>query len=146
MNVDKIFGLFNDEEPDSLKEKAEMVDQLLNYKEHPLFWVGMFKKLIHNHRTFNKEVVSFFTRMENEELNLYDIEKAGEFIVYNRAWFWVEKINILDGNCQEALLHYSDEYLETYLKFAISYWEETEEFEKCSHLKHILDFLSQNPI
>ena len=42
VDVNKIFGLFNNEEPESLNEKAEMADTLLNYKEHPLFWVGMF--------------------------------------------------------------------------------------------------------
>ena len=44
MDTNKIFGLFNNEEPDSLKEKARMVDQLLDYKEHPLFWVGRLNK------------------------------------------------------------------------------------------------------
>lgn len=140
MDPNKIFGLFNNEEPDSLKEKAEMVDQLLNYKEHPMFWVGMFKKLIHNHKVFNSKVMDFFTDMD-EELDIYDVETAGEFVVYNRAWFWINKINISDRICQEALIHYADEYLETYLKFSISYWEETEEYEKCARLKSILDFI-----
>jgi len=141
MDINKIFGLFDNKEPDSLKEKAVMVDQLLDYKEHPLFWIGMFKKLIHNHRTFNKEVVSFFSKMEEEELSTYDVEKAGEFIVYNRAWFWISKIDLQDWKCKEALVHYADEYLETYIKFIISYFEEFEEYEKCAHLKSIQNFL-----
>lgn len=140
MDADKIFGLFNNEEPESLKDKAEAIDVLLNYKDHPMFWVGMFKKLIHNHKVFNHKVMDFFTDMD-EELDIYDVETAGEFIVYNRAWFWISKIDILDRICQESLVHYTDEYLETYLKFSISYWEETEEYEKCAHLKSILDFI-----
>jgi len=141
MDADKIFGLFNNEEPESLKDKAEAIDVLLNYKDHPMFWVGMFKKLIHNHKVFNTKVMDFFTRLENEELDLYDVEIAGEFVVYSRAWFYISKIDISDRTCQESLVHYMDEYLETYLKFSISYWEETEEYEKCSHLKSILDFI-----
>ena len=140
MDADKIFGLFDGEEPESLMEKAKMVDVLLNYKEHPMFWVGMFKKLIHNHKVFNHKVMDFFTDMD-EELDIYDVETAGEFVVYNRAWFWISKIDILDRICQESLVHYTDEYLKTYLKFSISYWEETEEYEKCAHLKSILDFI-----
>tara|TARA_B110000503_G_scaffold131998_1_gene207437 strand:+ start:147 stop:572 length:426 start_codon:yes stop_codon:yes gene_type:complete len=141
MDVDKIFGLFNNEEPDSLLEKAKMTEVLMNYKDHPLFWVGMFKKLISNHKTFNKEVVSFFSKLEDEELDMYDVEQAGEFITYNRAWFWISKLDTSDRICQDALLYYTDEYLKTYLKFSMSYWEETEEYEKCAHLKKIIDFL-----
>ena len=141
MDADKIFGLFSGEEPESLREKAKMVDVLLNYKEHPMYWVGMFKKLIHNHKIFNNKVMDFYTKLEDEELDLYDVEIAGEFVVYSRAWFYISKIDISDRTCQESLVHYMDEYLETYLKFSISYWEETEEYEKCSHLKSILDFI-----
>ena len=138
MDVNKIFGLFNNEEPESLREKAEMTEALLNYKEHPMFWVGMFKKLIHNHKIFETRVSAFFSKME-EELDIYDVEQAGEFMVYNRAWFWISKIDPQDRSCQEAILHYTDEYLQTYLKFAISYFQEFEEYEKCAHLKRILD-------
>jgi len=141
VDVDKIFGLFNGEEPESLREKAQMTEELLNYQQHPMFWVGMFKKLIHNHKIFNYKVMDFFSKLENEELDLYDVEEAGEFIVYNRAWFWISKVDILDRNCQEAIIHYTDEYLDTYLKFAISYFQELEEYEKCAHLKKIHDLV-----
>jgi hypothetical protein len=138
MNVDKIFGLFNNEEPESLREKSQMVDELLDYKEHPLFWVGMFKKLIHNHNVFNKKIISFFERLE-ENLDLYDVEQAGEFVVFNRAWYWISKINTQDRKCQDAILHYNDDYLLTYLKLTIHYFQEFEEYERCAHLKKILD-------
>lgn len=141
VDVNKIFGLFsNDDEPESLQEKARMADELLNYKEHPLFWVGMFKKLIHNHKTFNHKVINFFSQMD-EELDLYDVEQAGEFVVYNRAWFWISKVDPQDRKHQEAIIHYTDEFLETYLKFTISYFQEFEEYEKCAHLKKILDLV-----
>ena len=142
VDINKIFGLFNNEEPESLREKAEMTDTLLNYKEHPLFWVGMFKKLIHNHKTFEHKILDFFSNMD-EELDLYDVEQAGEFVVYNRAWFWISKINTQDRICQEAILHYADDYLLTYVRFAISYFEDFEEYEKCAHLKKIQNILEE---
>ena len=139
MDADKIFGLFDGGE--GSKSDFDPKDNLLeNYKEHPMFWVGMFKKLVHNHKVFNHKVMDFFIDMD-EELDIYDVETAGEFIVYNRAWFWISKIDISDRICQESLVHYADEYLETYLKFSISYWEEIEEYEKCAYLKSILDFI-----
>ena len=141
MDVNKIFGLFNNEEPDSLLEKAKMTEVLIDFKEHPMFWVGMFRKLIHNHKEFNTQVLEFYSKMD-EELDIYDVEVAGEFVVYNRAWFWISKLDIQTRICQEALLHYADKHLVTYLKFSISYWEEYEEYEKCAHLKKLLDFIS----
>ena len=40
VNIDKIFDLFNNKEPESLKGKAQAADILLrDYKNHPLFWV-----------------------------------------------------------------------------------------------------------
>lgn len=142
VDVNKIFGLFNGEEYNSLPEKAQAIDVALDFKEHPLFWVGMFKKLIHNHKVFNKKVISFFSQME-EELDLYDVEQAGEFVVYNRAWFWISKIDIQVSSHQDALLHYADEYLLTYIRFTISYFEEFEEYEKCAHLVKIQNFLKE---
>ena len=142
MDINKIFGLFNNDEPESLQEKARIADELLNYKEHPLFWVGMFKKLIHNHKNFNHQILGFFSKMD-EELDLYDVEQAGEFVVYNRAWYWISKINTQDRICQEAILHYADDYLLTYIRFAISYFEDFEEYEKCAHLKKIQNILEE---
>lgn len=144
VDVNKIFGLFNGEEKNSSPEKAQSVDAALDFKEHPLFWVGMFKKLLHNHKVFNRKVISFFSKMD-EELDLYDVEQAGEFVVYNRAWFWISKIDTQVSSHQDALLHYNnDEYLLTYVKFAISYFEEFEEYEKCAHLVKIQNFLKES--
>ena len=144
MDVNKIFGLFDvsgeGSKPD-FNHETDMSHLLDNYKEHPMFWVGMFKKLIHNHKTFNHKIMNFFSKIEEEELDLYDVEQAGEFVVYNRAWFWVSKIDIQDRICQEAILHYTDEFLDTYLKFAIHYFQELEEYEKCAHLKKIHDLV-----
>jgi hypothetical protein len=142
MDANKIFGLFNEDEYNSSPEKAKAIYDALDLKEHPLFWVGMFKKLIHNHKTFNRKIMSFFSKMD-EELDLYDVEQAGEFVVYNRAWFWISKINPQDRICQEAILHYTDDYLLTYVRFAISYFEEFEEYEKCAHLKKIQNILEE---
>ena len=145
MDANKIFGLFGgeDENPKPAFDHENDLSYLLeDYKNHPLFWVGMFKKLINNHKNFNKKIISFFSKMD-EELDLYDVEQAGEFVVYNRAWFWISKIDIQVSSHQKALLHYSDEHLLTYVKFAISYFEEFEEYEKCAQLVKIQNFLKE---
>jgi len=102
MNIDKIFNLFNNEEPESLKEKAQQVDILLDYKNHPLFWVGMFKKLIQNHQTFNDQLLNFFDKLD-EGLSAVDIDKAGEFLVFNRSYEYIQKVDPDNLVAQEAL-------------------------------------------
>lgn len=142
MDVNKIFGLFNGEDFNSLPEKVQVAEAAMDFKEHPLFWVGMFKKLIQNHKTYNRSIMNFFSKMD-EELDLYDVENAGEFIVYNRAWFWISKIDPSDIKHQDSLIHYTDDLLLTYIKFSISYFQELEEYEKCAHLKKIQDFVEE---
>ncbi len=143
MDVNKIFGLFNGEEFNSLPEKAQVVEAAVDFKEHPLFWVGMFKKLIQNHKVYNRSLMNFFSKMD-EELDLYDVEDAGEFIVYNRAWFWISKIDPSNTKHQDPLIHYGDDLFITYIKFTISYFQELEEYEKCAHLKKIQDFVEKS--
>jgi hypothetical protein len=145
MDVNKVFGLFGgeDESPkpdfDHENDKSYLLE---DFKKHPLFWVGMFKKLIHNHRTFSKKIIGFFSRMD-EELDLYDVEQAGEFVVYNRAFFWINKIDVTEKSHQDAIIRYADDYLLTYLKFSISYFQDLEEYEKCAHLKKIQDIVEE---
>jgi hypothetical protein len=142
VDKDKIFDLFSpsDDENKKFVDTSEMSYLVEDYKNHPLFWVGMFKKLIYNHKTFSKKVIQFFEKM-NEELDLFDVENAGEFIAYNRAWYWIEKVDLSLEYHQEALHFQSDDILLSSIKFAISYFEESEEYEKCAHLKKIQNLI-----
>jgi len=140
VNIDKIFNLFNGDEFDSLKEKAQAVDVSLDYKNHPLFWVGMFKKLIQNHQVFNDQLLKFFDKLD-ENLSTTDVDKAGEFIVFTRAWDYIQKVDPDNLVCQEALYRFADIHLKIALELSISYFQEHEEYEKCSHLKKNLEFV-----
>ena len=140
MNVDKIFNLFNGDEPESLREKAQQVDTLLDYKNHPLFWVGMFKKLIQNHQVFNDQLLQFFEKLD-EGLSTADVDKAGEYIVFSKAWEYIQKVNPDNLIAQEALYRFADIYLRVALELSINYFQEHEEYEKCSHLKKNLEFV-----
>ena len=140
MNIDKIFSLFEGDEPNSLREKAQQVDIILDYKNHPLFWVGMFKKLIQNHQTFNDQLLQFFDKLD-EELSTVDVDKAGEFLVFNRAYEYIQKVDPDNLVTQEALFRFADIHLKVALELSINYFQEHEEYEKCAHLKKILQFV-----
>jgi transcriptional regulator with PAS, ATPase and Fis domain len=140
MNIDKIFSLFEGDEPKSLREKDQQVDITLDYKNHPLFWVGMFKKLIQNHQTFNDQLLKFFDKLD-EELSIVDIDKAGEFLVFNRSYEYIQKVDPDNLVAQEALFRFADIHLKVALELSINYFQEQEEYEKCAHLKKILQFV-----
>ena len=140
MNIDKIFNLFNGDEPESLREKAQQVDIALDYKNHPLFWVGMFKKLIQNHQLFNDQLLKFFDKLD-EGLSVVDVDQAGEFVVFNRAYDYIQKVDPNNLVCQEALYRFVDIHLKVALELSINYFQEMEEYEKCAHLKKNLEFV-----
>jgi len=142
VDVNKIFGLFNEDENPKYDSGSnqDMSYLLEDYKQHPMFWVGMFKKLIYNHKSFNIKILKSFKDLDGE-LDMNDVENAGEFIVYNRAWYWINKIDLKEQLHQNALTHYADEILLTYTKVVILYFQELEEYEKCAHLKKVQDFL-----
>ena len=141
VNINKIFDLFNSKEPDSLQEKAQMADVLIkDYKNHPLFWVGMFKKLIYNHNVFHLQLTKFFENID-EGLDQVDIDRAGEYVVFTKSWEYIKKINPENLQHQEALYHFVDIHLKTALELSINYFQEHEEYEKCAHLKKNLEFV-----
>jgi hypothetical protein len=141
VNIDKIFDLFNGKEPDSLKEKAQVADVLIkDYKNHPLFWVGMFKKLIYNHEVFHLQLLKFFDKLD-EGLDQVDIDRAGEYVVFTKAWEYIKKIDTNNLQHQEAIYQFSDIHLKTALELAINYFQEQEEYEKCLHLQKNLEFV-----
>lgn len=135
MDLNKIFNIFTPNLEDNQIETYSYDDII----ESPVYWVGMFKKLIANHNNFNHNITQFLTKT-NQELSLYDVETAGEFIVYMRAWYWISKFDITCKEHQITFINHCDEHLITYLKFSISFWEDYEEYEKCAYLKAILDF------
>ena len=141
MDVNKIFDLFNNKEPNSLKEKAQASDILItDYKNHPLFWVGMFKKLIYNHNIYHLQLLKFFEKLD-EGLDQTDIDRAGEYVVFTKAWEYIKKIDPTNHQHQEAIYHFLDIDLRVALELSINYFQEQEEYEKCSHLKKNLDFV-----
>ncbi len=141
MDIKKIFGLFEEPQENNKEVSREEYNQLVdNYKKHPLYWVGMFKKLIYNHNLFNSQLLKFFEKLD-EGLDQVDIDRAGEYVVFTKAWDYIKKINPEDKKHQEALYHFSDIHLKIALELSINYFQEQEEYEKCAHLKKNLEFV-----
>ncbi len=131
-NIENIFSLFTND--DSFNENNVMHGDI---KSSPVYYVGMYKKLILNHINFNKKVLNFFQKA-NEEFNIEDIKEAGEFVVYNRAYTYIKKIDLDIESHTSAIMYYTDEYLDTSLELGINFFQQHEEYEKCAFLLKIL--------
>ena len=131
--LDNIFGLFSHDENDLSTDRTTYEE----LKSSPMYYVGMYKKLILNHINFNKKVLSFFKKA-NEEFDILDIKEAGEFVTYKRAWSFIQNVDIDDVSHIDALKYYSVEYLDTALELGINFFQQEEEYEKCAILLKIL--------
>lgn len=138
VKLDNIFELFSSNE--NVDGENDIVH--IDFTQTPVYWVGMYKKLVLNHLNFNKKVVQFF-KESNHELDVADMENAGEFVVYNRAWYYIQNVDINVEEHVLAIEKYQDEYLDTALKLGINFFEEQEEYEKCALLKRILDKIQE---
>lgn len=142
MALDNIFSLFGFPDKDD-DERKKLEADLEVFKETPHFKLGMFHKLIMNGSLFSKQVVKFFAKAD-PGLDIKGIDQAGEYIMFIRAWFWIEQVQLRKKEWKEALKQYASEEFVISLKLSINYFEGTEEYEKCAHLKKIQDFVEKN--
>ena len=142
MGLDSIFALFGFNEGDN-KDLKKMKADLEVYKETPHFRVGMFVKMIMNGNVFKKQVVNFFSKSD-PELDLKGMDEAGEYMMYSRAYFWIQECKLRSKEWKLALENYSDEDFLCAVKLTIHYFESIEEFEKCALLKKIQDIIIDN--
>ena len=133
IDVNILFNLFHSNDMDEAS-----VGNYTNVTITPEYWLGMHKKLVLNHLNFKKKAIKFF-KQSNMELDIEEVKKAGEFVAYNRAWFYISKINMKDKNHIEGIVSYGDVELETSLELSIKYFQSLEEYEKCAHLLEILE-------
>jgi hypothetical protein len=139
INLDNIFHLFG---PEDDFEGNDNGTTYMDFKNTSTYWVGMYKKLILNHISFNKKIMKFFQKSD-KDLDLNDVKEAGEFVTYNKAWSYIRKIDLSNKEHMKSIKIYADEYLDTSLKLGISFFIETEQYERCAHLQKILDSLSE---
>lgn len=134
MDWEKVFSLFGVEEEDT-------TESLEDFRNTPFFKIRMFMKLIQNGMNFKKQVLLFFKK-SNNELNEAEIDKAGDYMMYVRAFYWVEQLEL--NKLTELDLKYIDiNDLMMCINYSISYFEGNEEYEKCAVLKKFQDHIQK---
>jgi len=142
MDISKIFQSFRSGSfggyDNSIKFQVE---------ENPIVLLGMFKKLIQNNIVFSKKIETHLGK-SLRDIDKAQIRKAGEFVVYNRAWNYISKVDINNEMNEDAIKLTSSKELKKCLNLAIYFFEDLEEYEKCVHIKKILDkveiFIAEN--
>jgi len=120
-----------------LVDKAKAADTLLNIQDTPVFWVGMFKKILLNTKSLHTQLYKTLPKEIFEEIS--GMDAMAEIVTYSRSWYYISKIN-LDNNIDvDALKVFADENLILGINLSIKYFENKEEYEKCAHLKRIQD-------
>jgi hypothetical protein len=142
MDVNKIFDIFDDD--DSFTNQNFKVIDDLNIQDTPIYKIGMFEKMILNIKSAVKFQVIDIFKKSNVDFDLKEIEETGEYIAYYRAWDYIKDCDLDDLNWRESLLLRETKYLITSIKFAISYFEDYEDYEKCGFLYNIETFLKSS--
>ena len=133
MNIDNIFDLFNN---NSEKEHEDDVSLLVDFSEHPFYWIGGFNKIIANHSYFQKYATNI-ARDISLDFDKNEINDTGYKLMFEKAWVYISNINLSNPFHIECLNKKSSfEFLKN-LKMSIDYFEQHEEYEKCILLKNI---------
>ncbi len=143
MDVNKIFGMFGDDDRKSKIDEIESLKRLEDYHATPTYKIGMFKKMLLNHNTLKDKLINIF-KTPTDEFNVKEMEEVGEYLAYNRAWEYISECKLEEELWQDSLTVMDDDRLQTALKMSIHYFEEREEYEKCALLKKIELFLEDN--
>jgi hypothetical protein len=138
MDIDKIFNMF---EPETKPAPEKLV--LVDFKDHPYYWVGMFRKIMLNYDAFSKKFISMF-REDGSQVDMNDVERAGEHFVYERAWEYISKLDINISLHLTTLLQYKDPILIKNLDRTLLHFQDNEEYEKCGFILKLIKELKKD--
>ena len=142
MDINKIFDLFGSADFDTpLEKKAKAADELILIQETPMFWIGMFKKIILNNQVFYHQLKNHLPEELLKEISQGD--DLADMVTYSRAWFYISKIDLKRRVDIDALFTFTDEDLLYTTEMALRFFEGKEEYEKCAHIKEIQDIIKK---
>lgn len=131
MDINNIFNLFNE---DYINDDESSL--LMDFSEHPFYKISGFNKIINNHLFFKNYSLKMFRNISND-LNTEEIERAGEYLMFDKAWGYIKDINVENPFHVECIgKKISPDFIEN-LDLSIRFFEKYEEYEKCALLKKI---------
>jgi len=139
IDKDKIFKLFVDgKEVDDGRTEGEIQD----FMNGPYAKIGMFVKLIQNHKIFHKKLEKFL-KQEQPDYNVESTKEASEYTVYHRAWGYIKNIDIDNSDHINAIINFDPKLFYKTLNGSVNFFERYEEYEKCAHLYKIKEIVKK---
>lgn len=133
IDPERLFAAFN------LPESDEPL--IADLQKTQAFKLGMFKKIIWNQKNMEDKMNKFLEIMPEIAEKMDFGDDAGEFVTHTRAWAYLKEFDPTTNQGKDALRLFSDDYTKTACELAIHFWEEREHYEKCAHIKKVLDLL-----
>ncbi len=133
INLDNIFSLFSPE-----GEIGKNNDQVfIDLTQNPIYLIGMYKKMVINYVISSRKIVESL-RILNPQLDPQDIAEAGDHMFFNKAYLYIENVDLNNPEHIVTLEKLSDDDLIFTLNYGVKYFEKEEHYEKCHHLSKIL--------
>ena len=139
IDKNRIFQLFDDNGNEIRIANAKDINDFLS---GPYAKIGMFTKLIQNHKVFHLKLEKFLKK-EQPNYNVGAAKEASEFTVYNRAWSYINRITLDHHDDVNAIINFDPKVFNESLESAIIYFQELEEYEKCAHLHNIQEVVKR---
>jgi hypothetical protein len=140
VNKDRIFNLFDNSVDEN---QIDQKNTLVVFNNSPYHKLGMFTKLIVNHFIFHAKLEKFLKK-EEPSYNVQSTKEASEFVVFNRAFNYLNQIDPLDKEVIFAILDFDSKILTKTLESALIYFENLEEYEKCAHIHKFQKILKES--
>jgi hypothetical protein len=132
ISKEKIFNLFDN--------SNGIIDIHEDFMDSPYAKIGMFNKIITNNKIFFQKLKFSLDKIK-KEYNEENIEIYTQFVTFNRAFFYINQIDIENILHVDALKCYDQDKLSNNLDLSLLYFEVNEEYEKCAHLFKIKTFI-----
>jgi hypothetical protein len=141
-NINKIFDLFS-QDPEDNQENKQQENILIDFKNHPVYFILMFKKMIINH-LYNRKAVVVLIKQSDPKLNEENLLKMGDSICFNRALDYLASLDLSNDLVKQSFKEQADKDLLLTISKAIEYFENLEHYEQCIFLKQVQDVVKEN--
>lgn len=142
MDPNKVFNLF-DNNSDIINSPEEIKNKIEDLKSNPIIKIGMFTKLILNHQVFHEKLEKFL-KQEEPSYDVQSTKESSEFVVYNRAWYYLNQVDITKKEDVFSILDFNPKLLNNALESALIYFQNNEEYLKCAHIFKIQQILKES--
>lgn len=142
MDPNKVFNLF-DNNSDIINSPEEIKNKIEDLKSNPTIKIGMFTKLILNHQVFHEKLEKFL-KQEEPSYDVQSTKESSEFVVYNRAWYYLNQVDITKKEDVFSILDFNPKLLNNALESALIYFQNNEEYLKCAHIFKIQQILKES--